>query len=93
MPKEIKYATIPATFDETKHYIEQLAPVDMGDYLWVDVVVKDLELTDALIEMHAPVESSPEPLVDMKEQAIADINKATTIAGLKNGLLKYIDAE
>jgi hypothetical protein len=59
MPKEIKYATIPNTFDETKHYIEQLPAVDMGEYLWVDVVVKDLDLTDAPAEIHAPAESEP----------------------------------
>ncbi|HEY5576197.1 MAG TPA: hypothetical protein VIK34_05710 [Clostridiaceae bacterium] len=58
MPKEIKYATIPATFDETKHYIEQLAPVDMGDYIWVDVVVKDLDLTP-MPEPIAPAPSEP----------------------------------
>jgi hypothetical protein len=59
MPKEIRYATIPETFDETKHYIEQLPAVDMGEYMWVDVVVKDLDLTGAPVEPHAPIENEP----------------------------------
>ena len=59
MEKPIKCATIPETFDETKHYIEQLPPVDMGDYIWVDVVVKDLAIEDSPVEPESPVPSEP----------------------------------
>ena len=52
MVKPIKYAEIPATFDETKHYIEQLEPTDMGDYIFIDVVIKDLDLTETPMETH-----------------------------------------
>lgn len=65
--KKIRYATIPDTFDQEKHYIEQLPPTDMGEYLWVDVVVKDLDLTDTPVEQRTPVESvpyAPEPTTD-----------------------------
>lgn len=67
MDKPIRYATIPDTFDQEKHYIEQLPPTDMGEYMWVDVVVKDLDLTDTPVEQHTPVESvpyAPEPTTD-----------------------------
>lgn len=59
MPKEIRYATIPDTFDQEKHYIEQLPAVDMGEYMWIDVVVRELNLTDTPVEQHTPVESVP----------------------------------
>jgi hypothetical protein len=51
MGKPMQYAKVPDYFDETKHYIEQLEPVDMGDYLFIDIVVKDLDLSDEHLEV------------------------------------------
>ena len=100
MEKPIKCATIPETFDETKHYIEQLPPVDMGDYIWVDVVVKDLAIEDSPVEPESPVPSEPyvpEPTLeerDKKKDALdkiqADAEKATTVAKLQAAVLDLI---
>lgn len=40
--KPIKYGDMPIEFDETKHYIIQAEPVDMGDYLFIELIIKDL---------------------------------------------------
>jgi hypothetical protein len=80
MPKEIRYAAIPA-FDETKHYVEQVEPVDMGEYMFVDVVIKNLDLTEIPVEPTAPV-SEPyvsektdiEILQDNQKQVIQNLN-------------------
>ena len=40
--KPIKYGVMPEEFDETKHYIIQAEPVDMGDCLFVELILKDL---------------------------------------------------
>ena len=50
--KPIKYGDMPIEFDETKHYIIQAEPVDMGDYLFVELILKDLvveEYTEPVI--------------------------------------------
>ena len=67
MEKPIRYATIPETFNQEKHYIEQLPPVDMGEYIWVDVVVRDLDLADAppVEQPHVePAPYAPEPTTE-----------------------------
>ena len=94
MEKLIKYATIPETFDETKHYVEQLPPVDMGEYIWVDVVIKDLDLTQTEQPIEQPVPSEPyvpelttEKVLDKIQ---ADAEKATTVAKLQAVVLGLI---
>jgi len=78
MPKEIRYATIPETFDETKHYIEQLPAVDMGEYLWVDVIVKNLDLTST--PESAPVTSEPYVPEPTTEENITLMAEQLTLA-------------
>lgn len=73
MEKPIKYAAIPATFDETKHYIEQLEPVDLGEYMFVDVVIKDLDLTETEPAIQESIESTPyipEPTTEDRLEAV-----------------------
>lgn len=55
MSKEIRYASVPDYFDQTKHYLVELEPVDMGEYIFIDLVVKDLDLTPS---------PEPEPYVE-----------------------------
>ncbi|MBB6451972.1 hypothetical protein HNQ94_000393 [Salirhabdus euzebyi] len=39
--KRIEYAAIPE-FDQTTHYVEQEAPVEHNDHIFIDVAVKTL---------------------------------------------------
>jgi hypothetical protein len=85
--KPIKYAAIPATFDETKHYIEQLEPVDMGGYMFADVVIKDLDLTEIPLETTAPMS---EPYVYEKtDLEILQDNQKAVIQNL-NDFMDYV---
>ena len=43
MEKEKRYEEIPAYNQETQYVIEK-APVDMGDYFYVGLEVKDIEI-------------------------------------------------
>ena len=42
MGKPIVYAEIPADFDQTTQYIVQKEPVDMGEYIFRDVEIREL---------------------------------------------------
>jgi hypothetical protein len=74
MEKLIKYGKIPDNFDETKQYIEQLKPVDMGDYLFIDVIVKELDLSND--NMETPEQNTdsqpyaPEPTMEERLEAL-----------------------
>jgi methyl coenzyme M reductase subunit C len=41
MEKEIRYAEIPA-YDQETQYVIEMAPVDMGDYIYIGLEVKDV---------------------------------------------------
>lgn len=43
--KEKRYAEIPNYNQETQYVIEK-EPVDMGDYIWIDLEVRDMEIND-----------------------------------------------
>ena len=45
MEKEVRYAEIPEYNQETQYVIEK-EPVDMGDHIFVDLEVKDMEIDD-----------------------------------------------
>jgi hypothetical protein len=73
LEKPIKYAEIPSYFDQTKHYVEQQEPVDMGEYIFIDVVVKDLDLsptepTEHQEQIHIPTENER---LEAVEQALS----------------------
>jgi len=82
MEKLIKHATIPQYFDQTKNYIEELPPVDMGDYIFIDVVVKNLPVEENI----EPEQSGTfEPYIaepDLKEQVKALSDAVTTLMGV-----------
>ena len=46
MEKPIVYTEIPASFDQTTQYVVQKEPVDMGDYIFCDVEIKELPPDD-----------------------------------------------
>jgi hypothetical protein len=75
MGKPIRYAKIPDSFDETKQYIEQLEPVDMGDYIFVDVAIKDLPTETTKPEPAQNNEFTPyvpEPALEERNRADID---------------------
>jgi hypothetical protein len=86
MEKPMQYAKVPDYFDETKHYIEQLEPVNMGDYLFVDVVVKDLDLSSEELEVpsgntdFAPYvpELTPEERIKELEGSVMELTSILT---------------
>lgn len=83
MTKETRYASIPSTFDQTKHYIEQLTPVDMGEYFWVDIVIKDLDITNELQAEQCGEPMAlyiPEPTIE--ERLRADIDYIAIMTGV-----------
>jgi hypothetical protein len=45
MEKETRYAEIPKYNQETQYVIEK-EPVDMGDYIYIDLEVKDMVIDD-----------------------------------------------
>ena len=45
MGKEKRYEEIPAYNQETQYVVEK-APVDMGEYLYIGLEVKDMEIDD-----------------------------------------------
>lgn len=45
MEKEKRYAEIPNYNQETQYVVEK-EPVDMGDYIFIDLEVRDLEVDD-----------------------------------------------
>ena len=42
MQKPIIYAEIPETFDQTTQYIIQKEPIDMGEYVFCDIEIREL---------------------------------------------------
>lgn len=51
--KPYVYAPVPE-FDQQTQYVAQSEPVDMGDHVFVGVVVKELDLTDDVGEEDLP---------------------------------------
>lgn len=49
MEKPVKYAELPMYNQETQYVIEK-EPVDMGDHIFVDLEVKDVEIEEELEE-------------------------------------------
>ena len=45
MEKEKRYAEIPIYNQETQYVIEK-EPVDMGDYIWIDLEVKEMPIDE-----------------------------------------------
>lgn len=45
MHKPVKYAPIP-DFDQSTQYVVQKEPVDMGDYIFCDVEIRQLEIDE-----------------------------------------------
>ena len=52
MEKEKRYEEIPAYNQETQYVVER-EPVDMGDYFYIGLDVKDLEMDTNPTEMNA----------------------------------------
>ena len=52
MEKEKRYEEIPAYNQETQFVVER-EPVDMGDYLYIGLEVKDMEMDTNPTEMNA----------------------------------------
>ena len=52
MEKEKRYEDIPAYNQETQYVVER-EPVDMGDYLYIGLEVKDMEMDTNPTEMNA----------------------------------------
>jgi hypothetical protein len=50
MPKPIVYAEIP-DFDQATQAVYQTEPVDMGEYIYVGVEVRDLPQGESIEEM------------------------------------------
>jgi methyl coenzyme M reductase subunit C len=44
--KLIKYAPIPENFDQNTQYIVQTPPVDMGDYIYYGIEIRNVEITE-----------------------------------------------
>lgn len=44
--KPIQYDEIPHDFNQSTHFITQVAPVDKGDHIFIGVQVHELELED-----------------------------------------------
>jgi hypothetical protein len=89
MEKPIKYASVPEYFDETKNYIIQLPPVDMGDYIFIDVAVKDLDLSSSPVidvpkepcEPYIPEPTDAQRIADL-EVTVADLTAKLNDKGL-----------
>ena len=47
MEKEKRYAKIPEYNQETQYVIEK-EPVDMGEYIFIDLEVKDMEIDEEI---------------------------------------------
>jgi len=47
MEKPKIYAEIPANFDQTTQYVVQKEPVDMGEYIFYDIEIRDLPKDDS----------------------------------------------
>jgi hypothetical protein len=45
MEKPKHYAEIPNYNQETQYVVEK-EPVDMGDYIWIDLEVKDMKIEE-----------------------------------------------
>ena len=45
MEKEKRYAEIPNYNQETQCVVEK-EPIDMGEYIWIDLEVKDMEIDE-----------------------------------------------
>lgn len=47
MPKPKIYEELPSNFDQTTQYAIQKEPVDMGEYIFYGVEIKDVETEDS----------------------------------------------
>lgn len=48
MEKRIVYAEIPQ-YNEELQYVVEKTPVDMSDYIFIDLEVKDMEINEEII--------------------------------------------
>lgn len=73
--KPIKYSDMPFEFNETKHYVIQAEPVDMGDYLFVELILRDLVVE----EYTEPVMVEPIIQPTLEEKVAAHDIKIVTL--------------
>ena len=66
--KPIVYGKIPSGFDETKHYVIQAEPVEKDDHVFIELLIKDLEL--AISPEPEQVTIEPEPTL---EEVVSDL--------------------
>ena len=62
MEKEKRYEEIPM-YDQETQYVVECEPVDMGDYIYVGLEVKDMEIDAEVKDME----------IDAQERAINDL--------------------
>ena len=59
MEKEKRYEEIPAYNQETQ-YVVECEPVDMGDYIYVGLEVKDMDIDAAETEQNSDADGTNE---------------------------------
>lgn len=57
--KPIVYGERPKEFDETKHYVVEAAPVEKEDHIFIELIIKDLDLTEIPEPETVSVEPDP----------------------------------
>ena len=57
--KPIVYGERPKEFDETKHYVVEAAPVEKEDHIFIELIIKDLDLTTVPEQEAVSVEPAP----------------------------------
>jgi hypothetical protein len=57
--KPIVYGERPEEFDETKHYVVEAAPVEKEDHIFIELLIKDLDLTTVPEQEAVSVEPDP----------------------------------
>lgn len=57
--KPIIYGERPKEFDETKHYVVEAAPVEKEDHIFIELIIKDLDLTEIPEPETVSVEPDP----------------------------------
>ena len=60
--KPIVYGERPKEFDETKHYVVEAEPVEKEDHVFIELIIKELDLTE--IPEPETVSIEPDPTTE-----------------------------
>lgn len=72
--KPIVYGERPKEFDETKHYVVEAVPVEKEYHIFIELLIKDLDLTTVPEQEAVSVEPDPttEEVLEELIQALID---------------------